>query len=366
MYLHLANAWSRRWREAIRGQHPGAFFSLLRLICWFVSLPYAWSINLRRWLYRNGFLRIHRLPARVISVGNITTGGTGKTPVVALLVKHLAGRGIPVAVLTRGYGRKTSGIRILFGGQRSWEEVGDEPLMLSRMFPDIPVVVCRDRVKAGKLAIERFGSRVLILDDGMQHMRLDRDLEVVVIDSTCPFDNERIFPAGTLREGLGGLRRANLFFLTRANHCPEIDQLAGRLYDLNPKALQMRGAFRAKSIRELHTGRQSSPETLQGQRILAFAGIGNPASLRRSLEECGAHLVDCLPFPDHYPYRAQDVNFIQNRALRLMAERIVTTEKDAVRIPLMNEPRIPFIALSIEIEVLSGWEKLWQVVEGGM
>ncbi len=352
--------------RAVLERKNGFLPALTRCLCSFVAVPVSVIVHLRRALYRNGILKAHRVGARVVSVGNISMGGTGKTPLVNLLADNLSGRGIGVAILTRGYGRTSRGHRVLVGGNGNWQDVGDEPLMLSRSLPKVPVVVCADRIAGGKVAVDMFRPNILILDDGFQHLRMAREVELVVIDATCPFGNGRIFPAGTLREKSRALRWAQMFVLTRVNQADGVGELVDFLHQICPNAIVAQSDCEPISLRDVHSGEQLDLEFLRGKQILAMSGIGNPSSFERSLEQTGARLIERVRFPDHHPYIREELEQVICRARETGAQYVVTTEKDEVRLPVIGKEAIPLLSLGIRLRVVSGERELWELVERGL
>ncbi len=339
--------------------------TLFRLCCRIAAVLFRPLGILRRGMYRAGLLRTHAAPARVISVGNITVGGTGKTPLVTLLADRLAAKDLRPVILTRGYGRRSPDMVFLPDETAGWEQAGDEPLMMSSALPAVPIVVSSNRVAAAHAAWDRYHPRVFLLDDGMQHLRLRRDLEIVVVDATLPLEGERIFPAGRLRENLGGLRRADVFFLTRTRQSGQTESISAFLSRYHPGAVQIRSEFRPVALRELPDGQQLSLEWLRDRPVAAFSGIGNPAALECSLADLGVRLSDRLHFPDHHPYTRQDVDRIEERARERNAQAILTTEKDAVRLEHIDRRTIPFLALMVRIEITAGAEKFWRIITEG-
>ncbi len=363
--MAATNAWIQRWEKAVLEGRSGWHFSLLRLCCRLLSVPFSVITALRRRLYSSGLLGTHAVPQRVISVGNITIGGTGKTPLVSLLAGRLDADGSRPVILTRGYGRRSSNMVFLPSDTAGWRQAGDEPLMLSAAHPSVPIVVHGDRVAAARIAGERFHPGLFLLDDGMQHLRLHRDLEIVVIDTTRPLGRDHVFPAGRLRENLPALRRADIFFLTRTDQSGDAEAVSGFLRRYHPEAMQVRSILRPWALRELPSGQVRPLESLQDQAVLAVSGIGNPDALEHSLTQLGARLAGRLHFPDHYPYTRRDVDAITARARHLGADSIVTTEKDAVRFESLDQRDVPFRALLVRIEIVSGEESFWRMVTGG-
>lgn len=301
------------------------------------------------------------MEARVISVGNITLGGAGKTPVVAHLARVLQKHGYRVTVLSRGYRRRSRGVRIVSDGQGirlNRSEAGDEPYLLARRLPGVPIVVGENRVSAGRLAIDLFGPDTLLLDDGFQHVRLHRDIDLVVIDASNPFGNGRVLPGGILREPIKSLHRAHLFWLTRVDQTDDLALLEKFLHALQPEAGIIQSTYRPTRLRSLETGAEADLSVLQGARTVMVCGIANPASFERTLLELGADLMERFSFPDHHPFKASEMREVQNAAATKGAKLIVTTEKDGVRIPRDIQYKVPVYELNIEVHIIQGKEFL--------
>ncbi|MBN1614868.1 MAG: tetraacyldisaccharide 4'-kinase [Deltaproteobacteria bacterium] len=332
--------------------------------------PFSWSyglaVALRNRFYDRGICRRERLPIPVISVGNITAGGTGKTPLVIHLARLLKRNGYRPAVASRGYGGDAPGpVHIVSDGQRilmGYRQAGDEPVLIAGTVAGVPVLTGPRRVIAGRLAIDRFGADVLILDDGFQHRHLIRDIDIVTIDARRPFGNGRLLPAGPLREPAAALRRAHAILGTGgtdaavdeewmisppdAQHDPR-DGKAGL-----PAIPKFRAFSRPVDLFGPSTGEAQPLEALKGRRICAFAGIGEPDNFRETLDALKAEIVAFTAFPDHYRYGRKDMDRIEETAAAGRAEAIVTTEKDLVR--LENLPVFPekLWALRAEMAVL--------------
>lgn len=295
-----------------------------------LSFPYRAAVALRNGLYDQGVLRQSRLPCPVISVGNITVGGTGKTPTVILLANLLRERGRRPAVLSRGYGGSAKDpVTVVSDGNSvlpDWRLAGDEPVLIAAAAPGIPVLTGRERLKTGWAAIKRFGADCLLLDDAFQHRALHRDLDIVLIDAAHPFGNGRLLPRGPLREPPASLQRAHLFIRTGAEKDPPapLGSEAGQA--------SFRGSHCPQGLVEGATGRLSPPDSLRGLKVCAFAGIGRPDAFRKSLIEAGAEVVSFRNFPDHHPYCRPELDGLLRLAAESGAERIVTTEKDAIRL----------------------------------
>lgn len=313
---------ARLVRLIISGEKKGLAASLVRGGLGGMSVIYQGIIFLRNWAYDWGFKDIYSLPARVISVGNITTGGTGKTPMVVWICRYLQGRGVKVAVLTRGYRADQDG-------------ENDEVRVLRAELPGIPIVIDADRVRGGRKAIRDYQADVLVMDDGFQHRQLQRDLDVVLVDVTCPFGYGRMLPAGMLREPKKALRRADVVILTRTEQvgpdrekqiCQEIVAVLAEKQDIVIAESQCRPiAWYAQSGKE-------SPEKLGGKKVLAVAGIGNPGSFLTSLRQLGAITVGQELYEDHHHYTAWDRAYLIERLTASGADFLVTTQKDWVKL----------------------------------
>lgn len=329
------------FKEVISGRRRDPAAWLTRGALRLAEAPYTWAVVRRNLRYDRGRLPIERVDAPVISVGNLTLGGTGKTPLVAWIARWFRQRQARVCIVSRGYGAQ--------GG------ANDEALELEAALPDVPHVEDADRVSGARMAIEEFESQVLILDDGFQHRRLARDLDIVLLDALEPTGWGHVFPRGTLREPLAGLARAQVVALSRADAVSaerraEIAALAKRY------APQADWAELAHRPLELVVARGGSRplESLRGRRVAAFCGIGNPEGFRHTLSALGAELVGFRPLADHHDYRRSDVEALAAWAERLGAEAAVCTCKDHVKLAIDRLGRVPLMALAIEIELLAG------------
>jgi tetraacyldisaccharide 4'-kinase len=293
-----------------------------------LSLPYRGAVALRNGLYDQGVFRQEKLPCPVISVGNLVVGGTGKTPLVILLAKLLREKGHRPAVLSRGYGgRAKSSVNIISDGNRllmPWREAGDEPVLIARSLPEVPVLTGPRRLLTGRAAIGHLGADILILDDAFQHRALHRDLDIVLIDAARPLGNGRLLPGGPLREPVKALGRAHILVRTGGGRALEQPS------PVYPETPTFRGFHQPLGIVE--GGRLIPAASLKGQKVCAFAGIGRPGAFRRSLDELDSEIVSFRPFPDHHPYSRADIDILRQLAAKTGAERIVTTEKDGVRL----------------------------------
>jgi tetraacyldisaccharide 4'-kinase len=326
MTMTLYETAQRSWDEDRTGSHITSFQVLLRLL----SLPYCGVVAVRNGLYDSGLFRQMKLPCKVVSVGNITVGGTGKTPTVILLAKLLLEKGRRPAVLSRGYGARTKlAVNVVSDGNRilmGWHEAGDEPILIARSLSGVPVLTGPRRLLTGRTAIGHFGADVLILDDAFQYRALYRDLDIVLIDAERPFGNGRLLPGGPLREPREALDRGHLLIRTGGGIGPEQP-----LSEVTAMP-SFRGFHQPQGIVEGGTDRQFPPASLYGRKVCAFAGIGRPEAFQRSLNKLNLDIVSFQTFPDHHPYSRSDLDSLRQLAAKTGADRIVTTEKDGVRL----------------------------------
>ena len=319
----------RYWRELVTGGRRDGVDRLLFALLLLCSFPYAGLLLFRAWGYAVGLSRSRRLNRPVISVGNIAVGGTGKTPMTALIARRLLDRGIRVAVLSRGYGGSSRGPCIVSDGQTlfmSAAEAGDEPYLLARELPGLMVVVGADRYKAGKLAERELHPDCFILDDGFQHLRLRRDLNILLLDYRNPFGNAWSLPAGILREPTSAMGRADLIILTGCD-------IGETFSDPLPAGVPVLSAKRRLSaIVPLEGGEFRPLSKLYGEQVLAFAGIAAPERFFSGLAEAGVEVVGSLSLPDHAEYDDRTIAGIRRLFRSTGATCLVTTAKDAVKL----------------------------------
>ena len=324
---------------------------------------YSAAVKARSAGYQKRFLKTHRLSAPVISVGNITVGGTGKTPLAQWLAEHLADSGRKVCILTRGYRRQNARQQVVVSdGQQilsNVENAGDEAMMLAQSLLRKSAVVCNgDRVAAGTWAIEHLKSDVLLLDDGFQHRRLARDLDIVTIDTTNPFGNGRLLPTGILREPIKNLDRADCIVLTRTSE--ETAELVDRLRQVtNAPILQSRTVV--KQFRRLDTTGVADHISEPTQPCAAFCGIGNPRAFFDHLRTAHLELCHEAPFRDHHKYSQGDIDRVTQQAKDKGARGLITTAKDAVKLQSVRFD-LPCYVAEIEFEIRDA-SKLLELVQ---
>jgi tetraacyldisaccharide 4'-kinase len=327
-----------------------------------LSPLYAAAVKARAAAYARGWLPSHRLGLPVVSVGNLSLGGTGKTPTVIALVRDLARRGRRPAVLTRGYRRSSAVPAVVVGPDpgRPVETIGDEPAELARRLPGVPIVVDADRVRGGGTAIA-LGADIVVLDDGFQHLRLERDLDLVLVDAGDPWGGGRLPPRGRLREPLAALARASAVLVTKVpeDHGPVVEPVRAAV-EAHAGAIPVLAARLRLSRVRTAKGWQPA-DALAGRRLFAFAGVGRPGAFAALLEEAGVELAGSRWFPDHHRYTAAERESLA-AAAAVAGATLVTTGKDAVKLPV----DAPVWEVEAEMEPVDGsWDRLWELLPGG-
>jgi len=331
-----------QFRDLVSGRRRGPGPALMRLGLRAVETPYAMAIRGRNWWYDTQTGAVDRVSVPVISVGNLTLGGTGKTPMVRWIAQWFRREGVRVTLISRGYGAEA-------GAQ------SDEALELEQGLPDVPHLENPDRVEAARLAVEELDCQLVVLDDAFQHRRIHRDLDVVMLDALEPFGFRHVFPRGTLREPVSGLRRADVVVLSRADTL-EPEQRARIRNEVRRHAPQSDWAevVHAPQALRSSTGESRSLDTLRGQPVAAFCGIGNPEGFKHTLEQCGYRAVAFREFPDHHGYTRTDVESLTGWAERLDVAAVVSTHKDLVKLGVDRLGRQPLWAVTIGLEFLAG------------
>jgi tetraacyldisaccharide 4'-kinase len=324
-----------------------------RALLWLPAKLYELAVRLRVVAYETEHLKSKSLRSVVISVGNITHGGTGKTPMVAYIARYLSEEGHRVAILTRGYSRKSAGRRALNVGSPTasdYSEYGDEPLMLARSLPDVPVVIDRNRYESGSWAESEFDTDALILDDGYQHLSLARDLNLLLLDATDPFGGFEMAPFGRLREPLYGLKRADAVIITRADRPADQAQMTAIIkYFCGEKIPVMYVYSVITGLRHLATDEVYDINEFAGWNAALMCGIGNPQAFSEDILQTGMGITSEHFFSDHHPYTQQELDGVIASAQREGADAVVTTEKDAVRLESLRQSEMPVYAAQMEI-----------------
>jgi tetraacyldisaccharide 4'-kinase len=358
--------------DVILGRRADTGAAIYGFFLHLLSFLFSGIAQLRFWLYRHRILHDQPLGCLVVVVGNLTVGGTGKTPVVEKFAKALRDRGRKVAILSRGYKSKSAPRykkwwwalthaeepppRVVSDGQRvllDSEEAGDEPYMLARNLPGVIVLVDKNRVKSGAYAIKRFGCDTLVLDDGFQYLPLKGRLNLLLVDKTNPFGNGHLLPRGILREPIKHLKRASYVFLTKSNGERDLE-LEALIQKHNPGVDIIECAHKPQYLQRFGTTEQQPLAYLKGRRVAAFSGIATPESFEKFLRDLGAKLVARERYLDHYRYADEDFDDLFALAQKEGAECLVTTEKDAVRIPADRVCPLPLYYLRLEIDILHG------------
>lgn len=337
---------ARGWRDVVSGKDRSWRAAGLRAILAAAEPLVIAGVLWRNRRYDRGRSAIHDVGVPVVSVGNITLGGTGKTPMTAWLCRWFRRHFVRVAVISRGYGAEAGA-------------VNDEAAVLESQLPDVPHLQNPDRVAAALTAVEELASQLIVLDDGFQHRRLARSLDLVMLDALDPFGSEHVFPRGMLREPLKNLARADVIVLSRADQvsAEQIERIRRRVLRYAPHSLW--GESRHVPTLVLRTGSEPFPaEDLRGKRLAAFCGIGNPAAFRKTLGDLGLDVVAFREYPDHHRYRREDVADLSHWAAAHGADIVLCTEKDWVKIQVPSLGGLPLAALRIELQFTAGQESI--------
>jgi tetraacyldisaccharide 4'-kinase len=363
--------------DVVLERRRGVRATALREILYALSFIYERLVQLRLYFYRKRILRERALGCLVISVGNLTVGGTGKTPIVEKFARALQAGGRRVAILSRGYKsvprkrrwldrlrrRDADPPRVVSDGKSLLLDsltAGDEPYMLAHNLKDVIVLVDKDRVKSGRFAIDKWNVDTLLLDDGLQYLHLKHRLDMVLVDRQAPFGNEFLLPRGTLREAPRNLRRASYIFITK-NTGESNKTLIERIRRYNRTAEIIECAHKPLYLQNVFTSEQLPLERLRDAFIGSLCGIAAPESFEGALKKLGAHVDLAKRYIDHHYYTEAELTTFINRCIRRDLAMIVTTEKDAVRMPRLPETdiKVPICFLRVEIEILSGHES-WE------
>lgn len=325
--------------KVIKGEKNRLLDKIVKFILRILELVYHVIIKFRKIFYKTGIFKSKKLDIKTISVGNITTGGTGKTPVVEKLASELSAKDKNVGILSRGYSSEGDSPLIISDGKEiltEMEKAGDELYMMASHLSGVPIVKGKDRYKAGELAISEFDLDMLIMDDSFQHLQLERDLDIVVVDALNPFGYDHLLPRGELREPLSSLKRSDIIILSRADQVvkSKLNMIKNTIQYHNSEVDIFTSNHCPINLKSLSTNNEKNIENLKGlkeKKALALSGIGNPESFVKSLEELNIDVAETAIYPDHYDYGEEDVMDIVMKAQLNEVDFIITTEKDAVK-----------------------------------
>jgi len=364
--------------QVITGRRSGIIPDLIRLTLLPLSWLYLLIVKARNFFYERGIFKSKKLPCSVISIGNIVAGGTGKTPAAITIAKKLKGYGMRVAVISRGYGSKTrkeydyvsDGEKLLL----SPEEAGDEAHLLARSLPGVFVVIGKNRFLVGLEVVKRRQIDVIVLDDGFQHRKLARDLDIVTVDASQPLDFNPFFffskkgknygtnmllPSGTLREPKSSLKRADLILLTRVDQSDDVESIRAQLKKYAPGVPIVESIHAPRSLRQIGSQSFLDLSFLANKNVLAVCGIAHPEAFLKTLQSLNVKSTTLLDFFDHNDYVREDFKLISQAALK--ADLVVTTEKDEQKLLALSE--MPVFVLSVRLKLLTGKELLEKLIK---
>ena len=325
---------------------------LLFPLC-FISLIYRFIVRSRHILYQTGLLRSYQLSCPIVSIGNITVGGTGKTPMTIYLAQLLREYGVRPVILSRGYKSKKPGGTTVVSDETAVlldvREAGDEAFLLAQTLPGIPIVIGPDRVASGRFACEQFKPDILILDDGFQHFRLKRDMDIVLIDLCRGLGNGHLLPRGILREPRNALGRAQIIIFTKQTGEGEGQSLKQLIKAENPHTPTFNTRYQVLALKEFYTDKRIDPQQIKGQRILALSGIGNPLYFSFLLKQAGLTVAEELTLPDHHDYTAKDASELHKHLARV--DYIVTTAKDSCKMDRKIFRDLPILILEVVLKM---------------
>lgn len=325
-------------------------------------LIYLFIVTIRNYLYDIKFLKSTKLSCKIISVGNITVGGTGKTPAVIAIATFLQKQNKTVAVLSRGYGRESSGTQLVTDGKTNlsnWRTVGDEPTLMAKHLTDIPIVVDENRIRGGKYLINQFNPEIIILDDGFQHRKIHRDVDIVLINSNMSKFTNRIFSFGNFRESWKSLKRAHIIFLTKSAVFAPSNKLMARLEKLNLPIVKTN--INPSSYLLDQKNNKINIDNFNDKTALLFSGVGDPKSFENTVQSLKINIIGSINFRDHKNYSKSDIERIHNKYIKTGADIIITTEKDFLKI---GETDLPIFAIPITMNIdRKGYEQIQKLLK---
>jgi tetraacyldisaccharide 4'-kinase len=335
-----------------------------------LSFLYSFAIQFRLAMYKTGFLRAKYLPVHVISIGNITTGGTGKTPFVAMIAQWAETHGLKVAILSRGYkGKRSNDLVVVSDGKTifsSFDDAGDEPVMLARTLSSVPVLISKKRYQIGSLALKLFGSELLLLDDGYQHLSLYRDANILLVDAKRQFGNRSLLPLGPLREPIAQIKRASIIVITKCTDTHPGDKLVDYFQKNFPTKSIFRSRYYPHQVDFPLAGATYPPDILKGKNVVVFAGIAHPDDFLETVKDCGANIVHFQAFSDHHFFSAHEIEELASWKKYSNVDFLLTTEKDWIRIDGKIDPDLDIAILTIKIELLSGANTFFESIKQGI
>ncbi len=346
-----------------------------------MSYLYEFGVSCKLAMYNSGIMHKEKLPCCVISIGNITVGGTGKTPTAQKMAGIVKAMGYRVVILNRGY-RSHWGkeIGVVSNGEKIFMtayEAGDEAYLMAKTLPGIPVIIGKNRAVTGRYAVEKMNAEVIIMDDGYQHWQLERDLDVVLVDTLNMFGNGCVLPRGTLREPLENLSRGNIFLLTKTDQSSKLSriQLRNTVAKYNAGAPVVESIHHPKNFVEIAdwykgiSNNYRDLEELRGKNVMVFSAIGNPSSFEQTLSSIGLNILEAVRYPDHHDYGMLEMQYINERASSLNAVAMVATAKDAVKIPtefIYSDREIPLYILNMDICITEGMDKFREYIDNAI
>lgn len=346
-----------------------------------MSYLYEFGVSCKLAMYNSGIMHKEKLPCCVISIGNITVGGTGKTPTAQKMAGIVKAMGYRVVILNRGY-RSHWGkeIGVVSNGEKIFMtayEAGDEAYLMAKTLPGIPVIIGKNRAVTGRYAVEKMNAEVIIMDDGYQHWQLERDLDVVLVDTLNMFGNGCVLPRGTLREPLENLSRGNIFLLTKTDQSSKLSriQLRNTIAKYNAGAPVVESIHHPKNFVEIAdwykgiSNNYRDLEELRGKNVMVFSAIGNPSSFEQTLSSIGLNILEAVRYPDHHDYGMLEMQYINERASSLNAVAMVATAKDAVKIPtefIYSDREIPLYILNMDICITEGMDKFREYIDNAI
>lgn len=355
-------------KELLDGGRPGKASRLALSPLTLMGVVYGRAMLMRRAAYNSGLIKSRKAPVPVISVGNLTLGGTGKTPLCEYIALVLKSSGMKPALVSRGYkGAMEGRVAVVSTGEELLlgpKDAGDEPVLLAKRLPGVPVLLGKDRLKAVREAVRRFGTNVAVLDDAYQHLAIARNLNVLALDAARPFAAGSCIPRGMLREPQSALRDADVIVFTRADRADRerLETLKRKVGEMNPAAMLLTAVHEPESVTEPGGGATDTLLWLKTRKVLAFAGIGKPEGFFATLSNLGAAVTHTVEFEDHHEYSKADIDRLLNWAKLTNAEALVTTEKDAVKLERYLPLTLPLKVLTVRMKIEEGRDAFEQKI----